>query len=76
MLRPAGLPPDIIKKLRSAFAKAVESKEVRAVIDKLDMLPVLYGGKEYDELLKSSWFITEKSLRETGLIKEPATSPY
>ena len=46
------------------------------MIDKLDMLPVLYGGKEYDELLKSSWFITEKSLRETGVIKEPATSLY
>ncbi len=73
---PAGLPPDIVKKLESAFTKAAESKEVRNVIDKLDLVPVLYVGKEYDDHLKSYWPRMERSLKETGLIKEPATSPY
>jgi tripartite-type tricarboxylate transporter receptor subunit TctC len=73
---PAGLPPDIVKKLESAFTKAAESKEVKTVIDKLDLVPVLYVGKEYDDHLKSYWPRMEKSLKEIGLIKESATNPY
>jgi hypothetical protein len=46
------------------------------VIDKLDLVPVLYVGKDYDTHLKNYWSRMEKSLKETGLIKEPATSPY
>ena len=76
IIAPAGLPSDIAGKLESAFAKAAESKEMTALIDRLDMLPVLYVGKEYDDLIKSTWFETEKSLKETGLVKESATSPY
>ena len=76
IIAPAGLPPDIAEKLESAFAKAAESKEMTALLDRLDMLPVLYVGKAYDDLIKSTWFETEKSLKETGLVKEPATSPY
>jgi tripartite-type tricarboxylate transporter receptor subunit TctC len=53
ILGPAGVPPDVINKLESTFAKAAESKEVKAVIDKLDIPPVLYVGKEYGEHLKS-----------------------
>lgn len=73
---PAGLPADVVNKVASAFAKAAESKEVKAVLDKLELLPVLYVGKEYEEHLKSYWVRMEKGLKETGLIKEPATSPY
>ena len=76
VIAPAGLPPAIAAKLENAFAKAAESKEMSALIEKLDMLPVLYVGKDYDDLIKSTWFETEKSLKETGLAKEPATSPY
>jgi tripartite-type tricarboxylate transporter receptor subunit TctC len=76
ILGPAGLPPDIEKKLESAFVKASESKEVKTVIDKLDLLPVLYVGKDYDKHLKNYWPRMEKSLKETGLMKESATQPY
>ncbi len=73
---PAGLPPEIAKKLEDAFVKAAQSNEVKMVIDKLDLLPILYVGKEYDDYLKSYWPRMEKSLKETGLMKESATQPY
>jgi tripartite-type tricarboxylate transporter receptor subunit TctC len=73
---PAGLPADIEKKVENAFVKAAESKEVKTVIDKLDLVPVLYVGKDYEAHLKNYWPKMEKSLKEAGLIKEPATSPY
>jgi tripartite-type tricarboxylate transporter receptor subunit TctC len=76
ILAPAGLPPDVTKKLEDAFAKASESKEVRDVIHKMDALPVLYRSKEYEEIMKATWFETEKSLKQAGFIKEPATNPY
>jgi tripartite-type tricarboxylate transporter receptor subunit TctC len=73
---PAGLPTDVAKKLESAFTKAAQSNEVKTVINNLDLVPVLYVGKEYEEYLKNYWFRMEKTLKETGLIKEPATNPY
>jgi tripartite-type tricarboxylate transporter receptor subunit TctC len=75
IMAPAGLPPDVSAKLEKAFVKASESKEFKAVVDKLDMLQVLHVGKAYGEIIKNTWFETEKSLKQTGLIKEPATSP-
>jgi hypothetical protein len=56
--------------------KAAESKEVKTVIEKLDLTPVLYVGKEYDTHLKNYWPRMEKDLKETGLMKESATQPY
>ena len=73
---PAGLPPDITKKLETAFAKAAESKEVKVAVEKLDLVPILIVGKDFDEYLKRVWSRLEKNLKETGLVKEPATSPY
>jgi tripartite-type tricarboxylate transporter receptor subunit TctC len=76
ILGPAGLPSDVEKKLESAFVKAAESKEVKTVIEKLDLTPVLYVGKEYGNHLKNYWPRMEKDLKETGLMKESATQPY
>ncbi len=73
---PAGLPPDIAKKLESAFAKAADSKEVKTAVEKLDLIPILMVGKDYDDYLKNVWSRLEKNMKETGLIKESATSPY
>ena len=70
---PAGLPPAVLAKLESAFSKAKDGPEFTAVIDKLDLVPVYYNAKDYDQFLKSSWARLEKNLKETGLIKEPAT---
>jgi len=73
---PANMQPDVAKKVEDAFVKASQSPELKMVLDKLDLQPVLYVGKEYEDRLKSYWPRMEKSLKETGLIKEPATSPY
>jgi tripartite-type tricarboxylate transporter receptor subunit TctC len=76
ILGPAGLSPDVEKKLEDVFVKAAQSKEVKTVIDRLDLTPVLYVGKEYDTHLKNYWPRMEKDLKETGLMKESATQPY
>jgi len=73
---PAGLPADITKRLENAFAKAAESKEVKTAVEKLDLVTILIVGKDYDDYLKRVWFRLEQNLKETGLAKEPATSPY
>jgi tripartite-type tricarboxylate transporter receptor subunit TctC len=73
---PAGLPADVAKKVEDAFQKASESKEVKAVLSNLELRPVLYVGKDFEDRLKNYWPKMEKSLKDTGLIKEPATSPY
>ncbi|HVN25948.1 MAG TPA: tripartite tricarboxylate transporter substrate binding protein [Syntrophorhabdales bacterium] len=73
---PAGLPADVTKKLENAFSKAAESKEVKTAVEKLDLVPIMIVGKDYDDYLKRVWSRLEKNLKETGLIKEPATSPY
>jgi tripartite-type tricarboxylate transporter receptor subunit TctC len=73
---PAGLPSDVQSKLENAFAKAAASSEVKTAVEKLDLVPILMVGKPYDDYLKSVWSRLEKNLKETGLIKEPATAPY
>jgi tripartite-type tricarboxylate transporter receptor subunit TctC len=73
---PQGLPPDVLNKLEIAFTKAKDSQEFKTVIEKLDLIPVYYNSKDYEQFLKASWVRLEKTLKATGLIKEPATSPY
>jgi tripartite-type tricarboxylate transporter receptor subunit TctC len=73
---PAGLPPDIVKKLESAFTKGTETPQFRAVIEKFNLVSAYYNSKDYDQHLKELWVRMEQSLKETGLIKEPATQPY
>jgi tripartite-type tricarboxylate transporter receptor subunit TctC len=76
IIGPAGMPADVTKKLEDAIVKAADSKEVKTMMDSLDMVPILMVGKEYDEYLKAVWTKLEKNLKDTGLIKEPATAPY
>jgi len=76
IVAPAGLAPDVEKKLETAFAKATESKEFQIAVERLDLVPILMVGKDFDTYLKATWSTLEKNLKETGLIKEPATAPY
>lgn len=76
ILGPANLPEDVVKKLEDAFFKAKDNPEFKKVLDNLDMIPVFMGSKEYSEYLRNMWYKLEKSLKETGLIKESATKPY
>lgn len=71
----ASLPADIAKKLEEAFTKAGENKEYVASLDKLDLTPVYYSGKAFDEFLKDNWKKINKHLIQSELIKETATQP-
>jgi tripartite-type tricarboxylate transporter receptor subunit TctC len=73
---PAGLSPEIVKKLEEAFSKGTESNEFKAALEKLELSPILLKSKEYDEHLREKWFRTEKIFKEIGIIKEAATQPY
>jgi tripartite-type tricarboxylate transporter receptor subunit TctC len=73
---PAGLPPEVVKKLESAFAKGMETTEFKSAQEKLYLNPIHYDSKEYERLLKEKWTRTEKMFKEAGIIKEPATQPY
>ena len=73
---PAGLPPEVVKKLEDAFKKAAESKEFKAVLDKLYLAPTFMDSKTYAEFLKSEWDRIGKMLMDLGLIKKAATPPY
>ncbi len=73
---PAGLPPDIVSKLETAFTKGMETPQFKSVMEKLNLIPAYYNSKDYDLFLKDLWVKIEKSLKETGLIKEVATQPY
>jgi tripartite-type tricarboxylate transporter receptor subunit TctC len=73
---PANLPPDILTKLEAGFKKGTETPEFKALIEKLDCTPAYYSSKDLDKLTKELWTRAEKSFKEAGIIKEPATQPY
>ncbi len=72
---PAGLPPEALRKVESAFAKGVETPEFKTAQEKLSLTPVSYDSKEFDRHLKEHWFKMEKIFKDTGIIKEAATQP-
>jgi tripartite-type tricarboxylate transporter receptor subunit TctC len=76
ILGPAGLSTEVLKKLEDAFTRATESEQFKSVINRLDLLPVHYNSQEYTQFLINSWARTEKTLKETGIIKEVSTQPY
>jgi tripartite-type tricarboxylate transporter receptor subunit TctC len=72
---PAGLHRDIINKLETAFSASMEAPPFRSTAANLDLVPISLKSEEYSRYLKDLWFRLEKSLKETGLIKESATRP-
>jgi len=76
LFAPAGLAPDVLKKLETAFTKAMEAPEFKATIEKLDCTKAYYNAKDYDRYLKELWPRAEKVFKEARVIKEPATQPY
>jgi len=73
---PAGLSPDVVKKLETAFKKGTEMPEFKTALEKLYLTPIFMNSKEYDQHLKDKWGKTETMFREIGIIKEAATQPY
>jgi len=72
---PSNLPPDRVKKLEEAFARATKDKQYREALDKIDLVPVYYDGKSFEDFLKVNWKKINTHLIATGLIKEAATLP-
>lgn len=73
---PAGLPPEVVKKLDTAFEKAMDKKEFKDLCFRLGLTPVYYSSEAYEEYVKTGWGKIEKMMIESALIKEPATQPY
>ncbi|HVN25667.1 MAG TPA: tripartite tricarboxylate transporter substrate binding protein, partial [Syntrophorhabdales bacterium] len=73
---PASLPPDVLKRLETGLTKGAETPEFIAIRDKLDCLPGYMNSADYDRYLKDLWVRTEKTFKDAGIIKEPATQPY
>jgi len=77
ILAPAGLPPELVKRLEETFKKGIETAEFKTVREKLYLSPIpSMGSKEFEAHLKEYWVKEEKMFKETGVIKEPATQPY
>ena len=75
MVGPAGLPPDVKKKLEEGFRKGMETPEFKSAQEKLYLSPVHYDSKAYEKHLKERWVGVEKLMIEAGIIKEAATQP-
>lgn len=75
IVAPAELPPDLAKKLEKAFTKAIKDKQYLDTLSKMDLVPVYYSGKNFEQFLKVNWGVINKHLVGAGLIKEAATKP-
>jgi tripartite-type tricarboxylate transporter receptor subunit TctC len=72
---PANLPPATAAKLEAAFTEAMKNHEYQATLEKIDMDPVYYNGRGFNDFLRTYWGKINKHLMATGLIKEAATKP-
>ncbi len=72
---PSNLPPAVAAQLEAAFAEATKNEEYLAALDRINMEPVYYNGKDFNDFLRSQWKKINKHLTATGLIKEAATKP-
>ena len=70
---PYNLPPEIAEKLEKIFATAIENKEYLETLDRLDLTPVYYNGRQFEDFLKSNWEIINRHLIANGVIKKAAT---
>jgi tripartite-type tricarboxylate transporter receptor subunit TctC len=75
IVAPAGIPPEVAKKLEAAFAQAIKNPEYLDELDKIDMLPVNYNSKQFDKFLRIHWKKINKQLISSGQIKQAATLP-
>jgi tripartite-type tricarboxylate transporter receptor subunit TctC len=72
---PSSLSPDIVKQLKAAFATAAKNEQYLTILDNLDLVPLYYDGKQFEDFLKVNWKKINTHLIATGLITEAATSP-
>lgn len=70
---PYNLPRDIVEKLEKIFVRATENKEYLDTLDRLDLIPVFYDGRQFEDFLKGNWVKINRHLIASGLIKKAAT---
>ncbi|MDX9821521.1 MAG: tripartite tricarboxylate transporter substrate binding protein [Syntrophales bacterium] len=75
VVAPSNLPPEVAAKLEAAFAEATKNEEYLAALDKINMEPAYYSGKDFSDFLRSQWKEINRHLKAAGLIKEAATKP-
>jgi len=72
---PAGLPPEVVKKLEDALVNGMETPEYKAVKERIYMSSAYLNGKGFDQNLKERWTRMERMFKDFGIIKEAATQP-
>jgi tripartite-type tricarboxylate transporter receptor subunit TctC len=75
MVGPAGLPPDVVKKLENAAQRAMAAPEFKQTADAQEVTIFYMDSAQYDRHLKEKWSRTEKDFKMMGIIKEAATQP-
>ncbi|MFO7570207.1 MAG: tripartite tricarboxylate transporter substrate binding protein [Smithellaceae bacterium] len=75
VMAPSDMDPAIAAKLEAAFAAAIKTRDYLDVLDRLNMIPVYYDGRAFDDFLRVHWKRINRHLISTGVIKEAATSP-
>lgn len=73
IIGPHNLPREIVEKLEKAFAMAIENKEYLEALDRIDLVPVFYDGRQFEDFLKINWGKINRHLIASGLIKKAAT---
>jgi tripartite-type tricarboxylate transporter receptor subunit TctC len=66
---PNGMPPSLVKQLEKAISEVVKDKNYMAVSDKFGFITTLKVGSSMRKFLKEDSHITEKVLKDSGLIK-------
>ena len=73
---PAGIDPDIVKKIDHVFKKAWESSQFQKQLKRLNMAPKYFDSRGLDAYLKSEWDYWSERLKYLGVITKVATEPY
>ena len=72
---PAGMSPDVVKKLEEAFIRSVDTERFQRVATQFMLQPMKMGSREYTRFLEESWPKEAERLKAIGLIQAPATAP-
>ncbi|MEW6333134.1 MAG: tripartite tricarboxylate transporter substrate binding protein [Thermodesulfobacteriota bacterium] len=72
---PRNLPAAVAEKLERAFAGATGNKAYLDTLARIDLVPVLYSGRQFEDFLKWHWERINRHLIAAGLIREAATPP-
>ncbi len=64
---PAGMPPDVVAYVAKAFTKAAKQKQFLELLNRLEMLPFILDGAQFEAYVKKSVPIKRKLVNSLGL---------